>query len=303
MVDFIKQHWRYFLGALLLHLLFAGVFGLTMLNIQRNPPPVPLAIQAVIVDPATLSQANRQQQQRREREQLQQQQREAQAQRERERAEQQRREREEAARKQQEEDAKRQAQRQAEQARQLELQQRQEAEQRRLAEERQLRERQEAERKRAAAEAERKRRAEEEAKRLAEIERRQKEEAERRRAAEEARRQAAAEEELRRQLAEEEANAAALGSPEAAQYKAMIAQAVERRWKRPLSAREGLRCEVRVRQTPAGVVLSVQVGTCNGDSAVRQSIEAAVFGASPLPLPSNPRLFTPDLAFIFMPTN
>lgn len=304
MVDFIKQHWQYFLGALLLHALFAGIFGLTMLNMQRNAPPVQLAIQAVIVDPSALNQSNRQQQQRRERERAQQQQREAQAQREREQAaERQRREQEETARKQKEETARRDAEQQAEQARQLELKQRQEAEQRRLAEEKQLRERQEAEKKRAAAEAERKRRAEEEAKRLADIERRQKEEAERRRAAEEARRQQAAESDLARQLQEEEANAAALGSPEAAQYKAMIAQAVERRWKRPLSARSGLRCEVRVRQTPAGVVLSVQVGTCNGDSAVRQSIEAAVFGASPLPLPSNPRLFDPNLAFIFVPAD
>ena len=304
MVDFIKQHWQYFLGALLLHAVFAAVFGLTMLNMQRTPPPVQLAIQAVVVDPSQLSQSTRQQQQRRERERAQQQERELQAQRQREEeAERQRKQQEDAARQQQEETVRREAEQRADAERQVELKQRQEADQRRQAEEQQLRERQEAEKKAAAAEAERKKRAEEEAKKVAEIERKQREEAERRKAADDARRQQAAESDLARQLAEEEANAAAQGSPEAAQYKAMIAQAVERRWKRPLSAKEGLRCEVRVRQTPAGVVLSVQVGTCNGDAAVRQSIEAAVFGASPLPLPTNARLFDPNLAFIFVPAD
>ncbi|HEY0685042.1 MAG TPA: cell envelope integrity protein TolA [Steroidobacter sp.] len=302
MVDFIKQHWLYILGALALHAVFAGIFGLTMLNMQRTPPPVQLAIQAVVVDPAALNKAARQQRQERERERVQQREREAEAQREREQAEQQRREQEEeATRKQQEETARRESEQRAEQERQVELKQREEAEQRRLAEEQQLRERQEAEKKRAAAEAERKKRAEEEAKKVAEIERRQKEEAERRRAADEARLQEARESELARQLAEEEADAAAASSPEMAQYVAMIRQQVERRWKRPLSARDDLQCQVQVRQTPAGVVLSVRVGTCNGDAAVKQSIEVAVQSASPLPLPSNPRLFNPNLTFVFRP--
>lgn len=302
MGDFIKQHWQYFIGALLLHAVFAGIFGLTMLNMQRKPPPVQLAIQAVVIDPAALNDAARQQRQRRERDRAQQRQREAEAQRQREQqAEQQRREQEESARKQQEETTRREAEQRAEQERQVELKQRQEAEQRRLAEEQQLRERQEAEKKRAAAEAERKKQAEAEAKRLADIKRRQEEEAERRRAAEEARLQQARESDLMRQLEEEEANAAAASSPEAAQYVAMVAQAVQRRWKRPLSARDDLVCQVMVRQTPAGVVLSVKVGSCNGDAAVRQSIETAVLSASPLPTPSNPRLFQADLPFVFRP--
>lgn len=305
MVAFIKQHWQYILGALLLHALFAAIFGLTMLNMQRSPPPVQLAIQAVIVDPKALNQSSRQQQQRRERERAQQQQREAQAQREREQAaEQQKREQEQAAdqqKREQQEVQRKEAEQRAEQERQVELKQRQEADQRRQAEEQQLRERQEADKKRAAAEAERKKRAEEDAKRVADIERRQKEEAERRKAADDARLQEARESDLARQLADEEADAAAMGSPEAAQYVAMIAQAVERRWKRPLSARDDLLCQVNVRQTPAGVVLSVRIGTCNGDAAVKQSVENAVYSASPLPTPSNPRLFRADLTFNFRP--
>lgn len=299
MVDFIKQHWQYFIGALLLHALFAAVFGLTMLNMQRTPPPVQLAIQAVIVDPSALNQSSRrQQQQRRERE--------AQAQREREQAaeQQQRREQEQAAeqrRREQEEVQRKETEQRAEQARQVEVKQRQEAEQRRQAEEQQLRERQDAEKKRAAADAEKKRQADAEAKRVAEIERKQKEEAERRRAADDARLQSARESDLQRQLQEEEADAAAMSSPEMAQYQAMIRQAVQRRWNRPLSARDDLLCQVVVRQTPAGVVLSVRLGSCNGDAAVRQSVETAVFNASPLPTPSNPRLFRPEITFNFRP--
>jgi colicin import membrane protein len=305
MVDFIKQHWQYILGALLLHALFAGIFGLTMLNMQRTPPPVQLAIQAVIVDPSALNQSSKQQQQRRERERAQQRERDAQAQREREQtAEQQKREQEQTAdqqRREREEVTRKETEQRAEQERQVELKQRQEADQRRQAEEQQLRERQETEKKRAAADAERKKRAEDEAKRVADIERRQKEEAERRKAADDARLQQSRESDLARQLQEEEADAAALGSPEAAQYVAMIAQAVERRWKRPLSARDDLLCQVVVRQTPAGVVLSVRIGSCNGDAAVRQSVETAVYNASPLPTPSNPRLFRPELTFNFRP--
>jgi colicin import membrane protein len=297
MLDFFKQHWTYIIGALLLHAVFAGIFGLTMLNMQRTPPPVQLAIQAVVVDPAALNQASRQQRQQRERERAQQQERERAAQQEREQQVQ--REREEAAeqqRREQEEVTRKETEQRAQQERQVELKQRQEAEQRRQAEEQQLRERQEAEKKRAAAEAEKKRQAEAEAKRVADIERRQKEEAERRRAADEARRQAAAEAELQRQLQEEEGVMAARGSPEAAQYEAMIKQ-----WNRPLSARDDLRCQVEVRQTPAGVVLSVKIGSCNGDAAVRQSIETAVYNASPLPKPPNPRLFYPTITFYFDP--
>lgn len=304
MVDFIKQHWAYILGALLLHALFAAIFGLTMLNMQRNPPPVQLAIQAVIVDPASLNTATRQQQQRRERERAAQQEREQQAQREREQQELREREQQaEQQRREQEETVRREAEQRAEQERQVELKQRQEAEQRRIAEEQQLRERQEAERKRAAAEAEKQRQAEAERKRVAEIERKQKDEAERRRAAEEARLQEARESELQRQLEEEEGTMQARGSPAMAQYIAMIQQHVQRRWIRPLSTIEGLQCEVRVAQTPAGVVLSAQVGQCNGDAAVKQSIETAVLRSSPLPPPPDPRMFERNLVFIFKPTS
>jgi len=45
----------------------------------------------------------------------------------------------------------------------------------------------------------------------------------------------------------------------------------------------------------------VQLGACNGDDAVRRSIEQAVLRASPLPTPSLPALFDRNLQVVFRP--
>jgi colicin import membrane protein len=274
MGEFLRQHWAYLIGALLLHVLFAGVFGLTLVSISRQPPPAQLAIQAVVVDQSVLNRANRRQQ------------REAEQQRAREQAA------AEQRRQEQQEQERREEEQRAEQERQAELKQREQEDQRRQAEEQQLRERQEAERKQAV-EAERRK--------VAEIERKQREDAERRKAAEEARAQTAREEELRSQLEEEEGRMQAENSGLLNQYIAMIEQRIVRNWNRPPSARPGLECEVRVAQAPGGTVLSVQLGRCNGDAAVKQSIEAAVMRSSPLPPPPDPRLFERNLVLIFKP--
>lgn len=287
MAEFLRQHWTYLIGALLLHAVFAAIFGLTLIQMSRNAPPPQLAIQAVVVDQSLLGRATRQQQREREREQQ--------------------REREQAAAKQQQQEKqekeatdRREKEQRAEQERQTELKQREEQEQRRQAEEQQVREQQETERKQKA-EADKQRQAEAEKKRVAEIERKQKEEAERRKAADDAKSQATREAELRSQLEEEEGRDQAANSGLLNQYVAMIEQRIVRNWNRPPSARPGLECEVRVAQTPGGAVLSVQLGRCNGDAAVRQSIEAAVMRSSPLPPPPDPRLFERNLVLVFKP--
>jgi len=110
------------------------------------------------------------------------------------------------------------------------------------------------------------------------------------RAAEMARQQAAKdkaqrEAELRDQLAaEERLNAARTGGQEA-QYKQLLYARITNAWIRPPSARPGVVCVVHVTQVPGGEVTGVTVGTCNGDAAVRESVEAAVYRASPLPAP------------------
>lgn len=118
--------------------------------------------------------------------------------------------------------------------------------------------------------------------------------------AEDARRRAAAAD-LARQLAEEERLAAAADSGALAEYVALIRQKVERNWVPPASARPGLECEVIVNQLPGGQVGDVRLGRCNGDDAVRRSIEAAVRRSDPLPLPADPALFERNLRFTFKP--
>ena len=164
-------------------------------------------------------------------------------------------------------------------------------EEKRLAEERQQRQAQEkAEAERKAREAEAKKR-EEEDKRLAEEKQKQ------------AEKQAAAEREadLRRSLDQELRQDAAHSSAALASWQSQITARIQRAWLRPPSARPGIACVLHVTQVPGGAVTNVSIGSCNGDQAVRESIEAAVYRASPLPPPSDPALFQRDLEITFRP--
>jgi len=288
MTDYIRTNWKYLAGAALLHALFAGIFALTLIQMARDAPPPQLAIQAVVIDAAQVGAASRRQEREKEEE--------------RERVQQRREQEAVEQKRQQEQAAQRETEQRAEQERQVELKRRQEEEQKRVAEQQMMLERQEAERKQQQAEAERQKKAEAERQRVAEIERKQKEEAQRRKAADDARLQKSREAELQRQLAEEEGLMEARGSTEFNQYVALIQQQIERNWNRPMSARPGLECKIHVAQSPNGVVLSARVEQCNGDAAVKQSIEQAVLRASPLPPPPNPRLFERNLILVFKPS-
>ena len=110
-----------------------------------------------------------------------------------------------------------------------------------------------------------------------------------------------AEDDLQRQLAAEADRQQAERSGLMDQYVRMIQDKIERNWTRPLSAAPGLDCIVSVVQVPTGDVIDVHVASCNGDDAVRRSIEAAVRLASPLPRPPNPNLFERNLNVRFRP--
>jgi len=99
----------------------------------------------------------------------------------------------------------------------------------------------------------------------------------------------------------EDARMQAMNSNEMAAYQFALQQRVLRNWARPASARAGLDCLVQVRQSATGEVISARVVSCNGDAATERSIEAAVYKASPLPLPENAVLFDPNLRFRFIP--
>ncbi len=150
----------------------------------------------------------------------------------------------------------------------------------------------------AQAEAARKAKEESERKAKAEAERKAQELAQRRKAEQQ---RAQREADLRSQLAEEEHLNAVQSSPAKAEYLSLITARINRAWIRPPSARPGVKCTVHITQVPGGEITHVSVTGCNGDAAVRQSVETAAYRASPLPAPSDPALFDPNIDVTFAP--
>jgi colicin import membrane protein len=107
---------------------------------------------------------------------------------------------------------------------------------------------------------------------------------------------------LAAEAAEEEGAAAMARSGAVDEYRMMLSQAIERSWIRPPSAKAGLECTLHVSQAPGGTVVDVKLGACNGDQSVRESIVNAVYRASPLPAPRDPRAFERRLEIVFRPT-
>jgi colicin import membrane protein len=81
----------------------------------------------------------------------------------------------------------------------------------------------------------------------------------------------------------------------------LLQNKVQRAWIKPPSATPGVDCLVQVTQVPGGEVTGARVTQCNGDAAVRQSIENAVYRASPLPEPPDPALFERNFTLRFRP--
>ena len=125
-------------------------------------------------------------------------------------------------------------------------------------------------------------------------------------AAQDAKVKADREADLKRRLAaeaaEEEGAAAMARSGVVDEYRTVLSQAIERSWIRPPSAKAGLECTLHVTQAPGGTVVDVKLGACNGDQSVRESIVNAVYRASPLPAPRDPRAFERRLEIVFRPT-
>lgn len=187
---------------------------------------------------------------------------------------------------QEEEEARQKAE--AEKRRQAEQkqQQQQEAEEK-LAQQRLVAER----KKQEAQEKERQKRAQEEA--------RKKEEARRQKLSEQSlQEQLAAEEKARQQVAQSARVATVVD-----RYTALIRQRVTNNWNRPLGAVKGLKCEVHVRLTPTGEVLSASVVRSSGNPIFDRSVENAVYKAAPLPLPEDPTMFDNfrEIRFLFDP--
>ncbi len=106
-----------------------------------------------------------------------------------------------------------------------------------------------------------------------------------------------------RQALQEDAQSNAHMRAAMAGWASEVKQRVEAAWIKPPSARSNLSCTVRVVLVPGGAVTNVSLGQCNGDEAVRESIQAAVFRASPLPPPPDPDLYHQQLDFVFAPNS
>ena len=74
-------------------------------------------------------------------------------------------------------------------------------------------------------------------------------------------------------------------------YVANIQDRIVRKWSRPPSARNGMRCVLRVVLLPTGEVLQASVEESSGNEAFDNSAVRAVFRASNLPVPEDNFLF------------
>jgi colicin import membrane protein len=107
--------------------------------------------------------------------------------------------------------------------------------------------------------------------------------------------------ELQQSLQEDERATAASGA--LASWQSEITSRIQNAWIRPPTAQPGIKCVLNVGLVPGGSVTSVSIGDCNGDDAVRQSIQTAVYNAAPLPAPPDGIPFPRQLIITFQPTN
>ncbi len=98
--------------------------------------------------------------------------------------------------------------------------------------------------------------------------------------------QAAAEQQAR-QNAENQARIAG----EVDKYKALIVNAIGKNWILPENVDKNLECKFRIRLSPTGDVLTVNLISGSGDPLLDRSAESAIRKASPLPVPTDVETF------------
>lgn len=76
-------------------------------------------------------------------------------------------------------------------------------------------------------------------------------------------------------------------------YQALIIQAISEHWIVPPTANKKLSSLLIIKLSPSGSVLDVQIAKSSGDPALDSSARAAVFKASPLPVPKKSEDFEP----------
>jgi colicin import membrane protein len=89
-----------------------------------------------------------------------------------------------------------------------------------------------------------------------------------------------------------------------AAYVLAIQNAVERNWRRPETIPAGQRCRIVIVQIPGGEVISADVDpSCPYDALGRDSLERAVFAASPMPYAGFEDVFERRLGLNFEPAD
>jgi colicin import membrane protein len=113
-----------------------------------------------------------------------------------------------------------------------------------------------------------------------------------------AERQLQAEADMQRQMAAEFESGRL--ATEREKYEMAIRVQVTNNWRRPPTARPGLRCTLKIVQIPGGEVISAAIaGKCNADEATRRSLVAAVERAGSLPYRGFEEVFEREIDFIF----
>jgi len=276
---------RAFAAAIAVHVLMVALVVLGTMSWQpfRQPQPVGLTIEAVIVDTSEIKQQRDAARQAQEREQRK---RERDAELEKQRQREQERKLEEQ-RKQQEIEAQRKREAQ-DRLQQLRIERERKLEEER---QRQQRELEKVREQREAAEKQRKL----EAERLKQLEARKEQERQ-----EQLRQQQEAEAQ-RRADAEAREFRAGQAATRKDNYQAAIQAFVTQNWLRPPTAQAGLRCTLKIVQIPGGEVISAAIsGKCNGDEATRRSILAAVERGGTLPYRGFEDVFEREIDFIFI---
>ncbi|MGQ0503282.1 MAG: cell envelope integrity protein TolA [Panacagrimonas sp.] len=188
--------------------------------------------------------------------------------------------------------------------REAEIQRKKEEDDRKKKEEQEAKRKAEEEAKQRKAEEERVRK-EEERKRIEEEKRKEEEakrkaEEERKRKAEEQRRLREQFEESLKQEAEDRAEAARIGDVKR-RWVDVLNDHIGSRWLRPPGLPPQLRCTVQIDILPNGEVISVKIIQSSGNPSFDVSVENAVYKASPLPLPEDPKAFERSLRPTFTP--
>jgi len=253
MLEIIKKHPGYFIGAVLVHIIFLAIFTVRfhLFSQQRASSTQPQTVKVTTVD---------EQQVQKELKSF-----KAADERERQRAEQLRRQREAEEKKLAAARAKRQAEQKLETQRKAEAAARQKL---------QLEKQQAEARRKALA---RKQQQEEERRQRAENEKALKQQL----AAEEKRMQA------EQQAAAERRAAQQAKQSEIDKYMNLIENRIYQNWVKPPGIDKGLKCVLEVKLLPGGEVIEIQVSKSSGDPVYDQSVVAAVRRASPLPVPSS----------------